>query len=200
MSGAVPRIGLTGGIGSGKSAVAALLRERGAFVVDADQVAREVVEPGSPGLAAVVAHFGSGVLSADGSLDRAGLASRVFGNAAELAALNSITHPLIARRSAELLAAAPATALIVYDMPLLVENGLTDDFDAVVVVDAPDDVRLERLVASRGLDRADVLARMASQAPREERLKAADFVIDNSGALDRLSEEVDRLLAWLGVR
>lgn len=196
----MPRIGLTGGIGSGKSAVAALLRERGAFVVDADQVAREVVEPGSPGLAAVVAHFGSGVLSADGSLDRAGLASRVFGNAAELAALNSITHPLIARRSAELLAAAPATALIVYDMPLLVENGLTDDFDAVVVVDAPDDVRLERLVASRGLDRADVLARMASQAPREERLKAADFVIDNSGALDRLSEEVDRLLAWLGVR
>ncbi len=138
------RVGLTGGIGSGKSAVADLLAARGAVVIDADALAREVVEPGTPGLAEVVAAFGSEVLDAAGRLDRATLAQLVFSDPARLATLNAIVHPLVAGRSADLAAAAPEDAVLVMDVPLLVENHLEGAYDVVVVVDAPDDVRLAR--------------------------------------------------------
>ena len=187
-------VALTGGIGSGKSTVASLLAERGAYVVDADAIAREVVRPGEPALRQIAQEFGSEVLAPDGSLDRGALASVVFGDSAALARLNAITHPRIAQRSAELTASAPADALVVYDMPLLVEQGpeALVGWDAVVVVDAPDEVRLERLV-TRGLDRADAQRRMAAQASREERLAAADVVIDNGRDLAHTEEQVQGL-------
>jgi dephospho-CoA kinase len=187
------RIALTGGIGSGKSTVARLLADRGAFIVDADAIAREIVEPGQPALDDIVVTFGD-VLQADGRLDRARLAEIVFADDAALARLNAITHPRIAARSAELIAAAPSGAVIVYDMPLLVEQGpqALDGWDAILVVDAPDDARLERLVA-RGLDRDDALKRMGAQATRQERLAAADHVIDNSGDPAALERAVDGL-------
>ncbi|MEO6822453.1 MAG: dephospho-CoA kinase [Candidatus Nanopelagicales bacterium] len=190
------RVGLSGGIGSGKTTVAAMLRARGAVVVDADALAREVVEPGTPGLAAVVAQFGDSVLALDGSLDRAALAAVVFSDPAALAALEAITHPLVAERAAALLDSAPVGAVVVYDVPLLVEKHLAGAYDRVVIVDAPDDVRLERLVA-RGLSQSDALARMASQATRAERFAAADDVLDNSGDQFALQVQVDRLWAEL---
>jgi dephospho-CoA kinase len=192
------RIGLTGGIGSGKSAVGRLLAARGALIIDADAIAREIVEPGQPGLAGIIDRFGEGVLTPDGRLDRAGLAAIVFADPEALADLNAITHPLIAQRTAELLAAAPDDAVVVYDMPLLVENGLTEGWDAVVVVDAPDELRIERLVG-RGLAEDDARRRMAAQASREVRLAAADHVIDNSGDLDDLDRAVGRLWGALGL-
>lgn len=187
------RIGLTGGIGSGKSTVAHLFADRGAFVVDADRIAREVVAPGTPGLAEVVATFGPGVLSAEGSLDRAALASIVFADPAARQRLNEITHPRIAARTAEIMAALPADAIVIHDVPLLVESGLAGAYDLVVVVDAPDETRVARLVG-RGMDEEDARARIASQSSREERLAAADIVIDNSGSLAELTEQIDR--AW----
>lgn len=190
------RIGLTGGIGSGKSAVTARLAARGAVVVDADEIAREIVRPGEPALAEIGAAFGPGVLRSDGTLDRQALADIVFGDPEALAALNAITHPRIAARSAELIDAAPADAVVVYDMPLLVENGLTQGWDVVVVVDAPDEIRLSRLI-DRGMDESDARARMAAQASREQRLRVADAVIDNGGSLADLTNEVDRLWARL---
>lgn len=189
-------VGLTGGIGSGKSAVARHLVGHGAVLIDADAIAREVVEPGTPGLAAVVAEFGAAMLRTDGSLDRAALASVVFADPERLAALNSMTHPLIAARTAELMAAAPADSVVVYDMPLLVENGLAGGYDVVVVVDAPDEVRVIRLV-ERGLSESDARARMAAQATREQRLAVADHIIDNSGDLGALEHAVDGL--WQGL-
>ncbi len=144
-------VGLTGGIGSGKSEVARLLAAHGAVVVDADALAREAVAPGTPGLAAVVAEFGPEVLAADGSLDRAALGRVVFGDDTRLAALEAIVHPYVGRRSAELMAAAAPGSVVVYDVPLLVEKGLQDGYDVVVVVDAADDVRLHRLVDRRGM-------------------------------------------------
>lgn len=188
------KIGLTGGIGSGKSTVARLLTEHGAVVIDADAIAREIVEPGMPALAEIVDSFGATVLRSDGSLDRAALASVVFNDEAALARLNAITHPRIAERSAELIDAAPADSVVVYDMPLLVEQGsqALRGWDAIVVVDAPDAVRLQRLV-ERGLDADDARRRMAAQATREERLAAADHVIDNGGDLERLSQQVNVL-------
>jgi dephospho-CoA kinase len=185
-------VGLTGGIGSGKSEVARLLAAHGAVVIDADQLAREVVEPGTPGLAQVVAAFGPDVLGPDGRLDRKALAARVFSDGAALARLNAIVHPLVAERGAELVAEAPVEAVVVHDVPLLVENGLEDAYDLVVVVDAPEEARLARL-AARGLTDKDARARMAAQAPREERLAAADYLVVNDGDLVDLRVRVDEL-------
>jgi len=188
----VLRVGLTGGIGSGKSEVARRLAELGALVVDADVVAREVVEPGTPGFARVVEAFGPEVLAADGSLDRAALAARVFSDPERLAVLNRIVHPLVAARTADLVADAREDTVVVNDVPLLVENGLEGAYDVVVVVDAPEDVRLQRLVA-RGIDAADARARMRAQVSRDERLVVADYVIDNAGPLTALDPQLDRL-------
>jgi dephospho-CoA kinase len=185
-------VGLTGGIGSGKSEVARLLAAHGAVVIDADQLAREVVEPGTPGLAQVVAAFGPDVLGPDGRLDRKALAARVFSDGAALARLNAIVHPLVAERGAELVAEAPVEAVVVHDVPLLVENGLEDAYDLVVVVDAPEEARLARL-AARGLTDEDARARMAAQASSEERLAAADYLVVNDGDLVDLRVRVDEL-------
>lgn len=190
------RIGLTGGIGSGKSTVAALYADLGAHVIDADQLAREVVQPGSDGLAALVAAFGPGILTQDGTLDRTRLAAIVFADPAARERLNSITHPRIAARTGELIAALPADAILIHDVPLLVELGMQDSYDLVVVVDAPDEVRVRRLV-DRGLAETDARSRIATQAPREQRLAAADIVIDNSGDLSSLRMQV--LQSWPAV-
>jgi len=191
------RIGLTGGIGAGKSAVAARLAARGALVIDADRIAREVVEPGTPGLARVVEEFGPGVLAPDGSLDRAAVAALVFHDSVKLAALESIVHPLVNHRSAELLAAAPADAMVIYDVPLLAESVAKDPsrssrFDTIIVVEAPREDRLRRLVA-RGLTEADSEARMAMQCTDDQRRAIADHVISNAGNLEDLDLEVDTL-------
>jgi len=161
-------------------------------VIDADVLAREVVAPGTPGLAAVCEAFGDRVLRADGSLDRAALAGIVFSDPLALAQLNAITHPLIAQRSAVLLAAAPHEAVVVYEIPLLAESGRAGEWELVVVVDAPDELRVERLVA-RGLSEVDARSRMAAQADRESRLALADVVVDNSAGPDELAAAVDSL-------
>ena len=189
------RIGLTGGIGSGKSTVAARLAELGAVVIDSDQLAREVVAVGSPGLARVVERFGSGVLAPDGSLDRPGLGRLVFGDPAALADLNAIVHPLVRARSEALTAeaAGAGAAVVVHDVPLLVENKLAAGYDRVVVVEAPLPLRLQRL-AGRGLDPDTARARIAAQASDEERRAVADIVLDNSGSVEELRAQVDA--AW----
>jgi len=185
-------VGLTGGLGSGKSTVAALLGEHGAVIIDADVVAREVVRAGTPGFAAVVARFGPGVLGPDGELDRAALARIVFADGAALDELNAIVHPLVGSRSAELAAAVPPGAVVVHDIPLLAENGLADRFDTVVVVEADREIRLARL-AERGLTRAEAEARMAAQATDEQRRAIADEIVRNDGDLDSLARQIDRL-------
>jgi dephospho-CoA kinase len=190
----VLRIGLTGGIGSGKSTVSELLAARGAVIVDADRIAREVVEPGTPGLAAVVEAFGEQVLAADGSLDRPALAAVVFSDPAARARLDAIVHPLVRRRSAELVAAAPAGAVVVNDVPLLVETGQAASFDVVLVVEADPEIRVARLV-QRGLTEDDARARIASQASDGQRRAVADVVLDNSGTPEELAEQVDRFWA-----
>jgi dephospho-CoA kinase len=184
------RVGLTGGIGAGKTEVSRLLVECGAVLVDSDRIAREVVAPGTPGLAAVVAAFGKEVLTEDGSLDRPGLGSIVFADADRLATLNAIVHPLVRQRSAELEAAAPPDAVVVHDVPLLTENSLAALYDLVIVVDVPPATQLDRLVRLRGMTEEDARARMAAQASREERLAIADIVIDNDVPLDRLRHTV----------
>jgi dephospho-CoA kinase len=185
-------VGLTGGVGSGKSTVAALLGERGAVIVDADVVAREVVRAGTPGFAAVVARFGPGIVGPDGELDRAELARIVFADSAALDDLNAIVHPLVGSRSAELAAAAPPGSVVVHDIPLLTENGLADRFDTVVVVEADREIRLARL-AARGLPRAEAEARMAAQANDAQRRAIADEIVRNDGDLDALARQIDRL-------
>lgn len=190
-------VGLTGGICSGKSEVARLFIARGAVLVDSDVLAREAVVPGSPGFAAVVAEFGPSVLAPDGSLDRARLASLVFGDANRREAAERIIHPYVRARAREIARAAPAGALVVHDVPLLVEKHLWDLYDVVVVVDVPVDVQLDRLVRLRGLSEADAKARIAAQATREQRLAVADYVIDNSGTLADLTGEVDRVWSEL---
>jgi dephospho-CoA kinase len=186
------KVALTGGVGSGKSTVAQLLAGHGAIVIDADAIAREVVEPGTPGLAAVVARFGDRVLGPGGRLDRAALAAIVFHDAGELADLNAIVHPLIGARTTELMDSAPADAILVHDIPLLVEGRLAGGFDTVVVVEAGLQTRLDRL-AERGLTPDDARARMASQASDEERRAVADELISNDGTMQALEREVAEL-------
>ncbi|MBB3675539.1 dephospho-CoA kinase [Modestobacter versicolor] len=185
------RIGLTGGIGSGKSTVAALLAERGARMVDADRIAREVVAPGTPGLAAVVAEFGEGVLTADGALDRPALAAVVFADPAARARLDAVVHPLVRARAAELVAAAPPDGVVVQDVPLLVETGQAGSYDLVLVVETDLETRVARLV-ERGLPAEDARARIASQASDEERRAVADVVLRNDGDRAALAEQVAR--------
>ncbi|MFF2819015.1 dephospho-CoA kinase [Kitasatospora cineracea] len=187
------RIGLTGGIGAGKSEVSRQLAAHGAVIVDSDVIAREVVAPGTPGLAAVAAEFGPGVLLPDGALDRPALGRIVFADPDRLAKLNAVVHPLVRARSAELEAAAGPDAIVVHDVPLLAENGLAPLYDLVVVIDVPDAERLRRLVALRGMAEDEAKARMAAQATREARLAVADLVLDNSGDLEQLTDRVDEL-------
>ncbi|MFI9775055.1 dephospho-CoA kinase [Streptomyces sp. NBC_01003] len=194
------KVGLTGGIGAGKSEVSRLLVKHGAVLIDADRIAREVVEPGTPGLAAVVEAFGSDVLAPDGSLDRPALGAIVFADADRLAVLNSIVHPLVGARSAELEAAATGDSVVVHDVPLLAENGLAPLYDLVVVVDASPETQLDRLVRLRGMSEEDARARMAAQATRDKRLDIADIVIDNDVPLDELHRRVDAVWADLAQR
>jgi dephospho-CoA kinase len=193
-------VALTGGIGSGKSTVGSLLVERGAVLIDADRIAREVVEPGTEGLARVVERFGSGILLDDGNLDRPQLASIVFADEAARADLNAIVHPAVGRRIAERLAElASADVIVVLDIPLLVEGGPRDRYPVagVLVIDCPVGDAIERLVAGRGMDRADAERRAAAQASRPERVAQADFVILNVGTLDELALMTDRAWAWM---
>lgn len=189
-------VGLTGGIGAGKSTVAALLAARGAVIVDADRIAREVVEPGRPAHQAIVERFGPEVVGADGALDRAALAAIVFRSAEDRAALEAVTHPAIqaemARRLVEL---AGTDVVVVLDIPLLKER--RDPLAAVVVVDAPEDVAVSRLVAHRGFTTEDVRRRIAAQISRAERRALADALIDNGADIDHLEREVDRVWRWL---
>ncbi|WP_217207548.1 dephospho-CoA kinase [Streptomyces sp. AC550_RSS872] len=184
------KVGLTGGIGAGKSEVSRLLVEHGAVLIDADRIAREVVAPGTAGLAAVVEAFGEDVLAADGSLDRPKLGSIVFADPDRLAVLNSIVHPLVGARSRELEEAAAEDAVVVHDVPLLTENGLAPLYDLVVVVDAGPETQLDRLVRLRGMTEEDARARMAAQATREQRREIADIVIDNDVPLEELPRRV----------
>jgi dephospho-CoA kinase len=187
------RVGLTGGIGSGKSTVAGMFADRGAVVIDADIIAREVVRPGQPALQEITETFGPGVVSDTGELDRAALASIVFTDEKALAQLNAITHPRIAARTQELMAAADPDAVVVYDMPLLVENNLTEGWDWVVVVEAPLSQRIDRL-RERGVGADNMEQRMAAQASDAQRRAVADVVIVNDGDLSDLSARVD--VAW----
>jgi dephospho-CoA kinase len=194
----VLRVGLTGGIGSGKSEVSRRLAAHGAVVIDADAIAREVVEPGTPGLAEVVAAFGPGVLGENGTLDRPRLGDLVFGDASLLARLNGIVHPLVRARMAELEQAAGPAAIVVFDVPLIAENNTAGSFDLVVVVDVPPRLQADRLVRHRGMTREQAKARMAAQASRADRLAIASIVVDNSGSL----AELDRLVGdlWTELR
>jgi dephospho-CoA kinase len=191
------RIGLTGGIGAGKSLVSVLLAERGAVVIDYDLLAREVVEVGAPGLAAIVERFGPGVLRPDGTLDRPGLGAVVFDDADARRDLEAITHPAIGALAWERDAAAPEGAVVVHDHPLLVETGLAELMDLVVVVDAPEEAQLDRLTRLRRMSEADARSRIAAQATRADRVAAADVVIDNSGTVEDLVPQIDALWARL---
>jgi dephospho-CoA kinase len=194
------RVGLTGGIGSGKSEVARRLAEHGAVLIDADVAAREVVVPGSPGLAQIVEAFGPEVLRKDGSLNRERLGEIVFGDPGLRAKLNAIIHPLVREWMQEAERAAVRTdgdAIVVHDVPLLAESRGRAGFDAVIVVDVPPDVQVERLVKLRGMAAEQARARMAAQASREQRLAVADIVIDNSGSLDDLDRRVAEVWAAL---
>jgi dephospho-CoA kinase len=196
-------VGLTGGIGSGKSEVSRRLRDLGAVVIDADAVAREVVEPGTPGLAAVVEEFGDAVLRPDGALDREGLGRIVFGDPAKLAALNGIVHPLVGRRIGQMMSDVERDspdAVVVYDVPLLVENNLQDGYDVVLVVAASAETQLRRLVEHRGMAVEDAQARIAAQAPLSAKLAVADIVIDNDGDLASLDARVRQVWADLRAR
>ncbi|MFX0537373.1 dephospho-CoA kinase [Ornithinimicrobium sp. Y1847] len=187
------RVGLSGGIGSGKSTVSARLAERGAVVIDADRVAREIVEPGMPSLTEIAARFGPHVLAADGSLDRAALGAIVFADEQARRDLEAITHPRIIERSRELFAEAPDDAIVVHDFPLLVELDRMRDYDLTVIVDVPLEQRVQRLVEHRGMDEVAARQRMAAQATDDQRRAAADVLIDNTGTLEQLHEAVDRL-------
>lgn len=191
------RVGLTGGIASGKSTVAELLVGLGAVLIDGDALAREVVARGTPGLAQVVAEFGAEVLTLEGDLDRPALGRIVFADEAARKRLEAITHPLIFERYAELEASAPEGALVVHDIPLLAESGRADTFDEVIVVDAPPELQVERMVRDRGWTREEAEARIAAQASREDRLAIATHVIENTGTLEELRARVEDVYAEL---
>jgi dephospho-CoA kinase len=191
------RVGLTGGIASGKSTVSQILAELGAVVVDADQIAREVVARGTPGLEAVVEAFGPGVLTPGGELDRPAMGAVVFADPERRAVLEAIIHPLVRARAAELEAAAGTDAVVVHDIPLLAETGQAHAFDAVIVVDVPEDVQVARMLGDRGWTEADARARIAAQAPREVRLGVATHVIENTGTFDELRRRVSEIFVEL---
>ena len=191
------RVGLTGGVGSGKSTVAGLLAELGAVVIDADRLAREVVARGTPGLAAVVEEFGEELLTPEGDLDRPAMGALVFGDDERRRALEAIVHPLVFERYAELEGATGPDDVVVHDIPLLVESGRAEEFEAVLVVDVPDEVRIERMVRDRDWTREDAESRIAAQAGREERLAVATHVIDNAGTREQLRERVRAVWAQL---
>lgn len=187
------KVGLTGGIAAGKSEVSRRLAERGAVIIDADTVAREVVAPGTRGLAEITAAFGPGVLDAGGALDRGRLGEIVFADPALLGKLNAIVHPLVAERMLEIERTAPPGAIVVHDVPLLAENRLAGRYDVVVVVDVAPEVQLDRLTRQRGMPADQARERMDAQAGRAERLAIADIVVDNSGPLAELDRRVDGL-------
>ncbi|MFG1908245.1 dephospho-CoA kinase [Kribbella sp. NPDC048928] len=189
------RVGLTGGIGAGKSAVSSRLAARGAVLIDSDVLAREVVARGTDGLAEVVEAFGPGVLTADGDLDRPALGKIVFGDEAARRRLEGIIHPRVRHRATEIERAAAADAIVVHDIPLLVETGQAGHFDLVLVVDVPVEIQVERLTGQRGMAAAEANQRIASQASREDRLAAADVVVDNSGTLAELDRRLDEVWA-----
>jgi dephospho-CoA kinase len=190
---------LTGGIGAGKSAVSSRLAERGAVVIDSDVLAREVVARGTDGLAEVVEAFGD-VLTPEGDLDRPAVGRIVFTDEGARRKLEAIIHPRVRARAAEIEAAAPDDAVVVHDIPLLVETGQADKFDVVLVVDVPQELQVERLTGARGMTDEEVKARIASQATREDRLAAADIVVDNSGTLEQLDRRVDEVWEELSER
>jgi dephospho-CoA kinase len=189
----VVRVALTGGIGSGKSTVSALLADRGAVVIDADVLAREVVMPGTSGLAAVVEEFGPQVLTTAGDLDRPGVGRLVFGDPAARTRLEAVVHPRVRARAAEIEAAAPPGSVVVHDIPLLVETRQAHLFDTVVVVDAPTEVQLDRLTRLRSMSADEAQARINAQASREDRLEVADHVVVNDGTLSDLQRAVDEV-------
>jgi len=191
------RVGLTGGIASGKSTVSAIFRELGAVVIDADELAREVVAKGTPGLAAVVAEFGTGLLTEDGDLDRAAMGALVFNDEAARRRLEAIVHPLVFERIVDLESHAPEGSVIVHDIPLLAESGRGDTFDAVVVVDVPPEVQVARMVRDRGWTEEDALARIAAQAEPEDRRAIATYLVENTGSRDDLRREIERVYAEL---
>ncbi|MCO8126634.1 dephospho-CoA kinase [Acidimicrobiia bacterium EGI L10123] len=189
-------LGLTGGIGSGKSTVSALLEAKGAVIIDADRIVRELQQPGEPVFEAMVEAFGDGIVAADGTLDRQAVADLVFGDEEKLAELNGIVHPAVGVRMAEQLAGlADTEAVVILDVPLLVEGKGRYDTAGTIVVDVDPDLAVERLVEHRGFSEADARARMARQSSREDRLAMADVVIDNSGAVADLGPQVDELWA-----
>jgi dephospho-CoA kinase len=187
------RVGLTGGIASGKSTVSAILTELGAVVVDADQIAREVVAAGTPGLAQVVAAFGPEVLTPAGEMDRPRVGAIVFADPTKRQLLERIIHPLVRARGQELEQEAPAGAIVVHDIPLLAETGQAAAFDAVIVVDVPEEVQVERMMRDRGVSEADARARVAAQATREQRLGVATYVIENTGTREDLRQRVSEV-------
>ena len=190
-------VGLTGGIGAGKSTISARLAERGAVVIDADAITHELQRAGTPVLAAIVERFGEGVLTQEGELDRPALAEIVFNDADELAALNAIVHPAVgAEMAARLTAEADTDHVVVLDVPLLVESGRAD-MAGIVVVDVSPEVALDRLVNQRGVPESDARARMGRQASREDRLAKADRVVDNSGTREDLEAQLDALWEWI---
>ncbi len=187
------RVGLTGGIASGKSTVSTLLREHGAVVIDADQIARDVVARGTPGLAEVVEAFGDEVLTSEGDLDRPAMAARVFGDVEARRRLEAIIHPKVFTEVTRLEAEAPPEAVVVHDIPLLAESGRADTFDAVIVVEAPHDVQVERMIRDRGWTREEAESRIAAQATPEQRRAIATYVIANTGTREDLRARVEQV-------
>jgi len=191
------RVGLTGGIASGKSTVSEILAELGAVIIDGDKLAREVVEPGTPGLAQVVEAFGPEILLPDGGMDRAKVGQIVFNDEAKRKLLEGIVHPLVFERYAALEASAPKDGIVIHDIPLLAESGRADTFDAVIVVETPAEVQVERMLRDRGWSRADAESRIAAQATPEQRRAIATYLIENTGTREELRARVEAVYAEL---
>jgi dephospho-CoA kinase len=191
------RVGLTGGVASGKSTVSAILRDLGAVVIDADELAREVVAKGTPGLAAVVEEFGPQLLTEAGDLDRPAMGQLVFADESARRRLEAIVHPLVFERIVDLESHAPEGAVVVHDIPLLAESGRAETFDAVIVVDTPHDVQVDRMVRERGWTHDDARSRIAAQASREDRRAVATYVIENTGTREELRAQVEKIYAEL---